>query len=72
LNPQDSRLERLWLGLRTDRGIPEDELTAEARAMVGEWELKGEATVQEGRVRLSPSGWLLLDHRVVELAALLK
>jgi len=72
LNPEDSRLERLWLGLRTDRGIPEDDLTAEARALVRGWVVRGEATVQEGRVRLSPSGWLLLDHRVVELAALLR
>ena len=67
LGAEDMRLERIWLGLRTDRGIPEGDLPPEARARVGGWVSRGLATLADGAVRLTPLGWLLLDHLVVEL-----
>ena len=67
LSPEEVRLERLWLGLRTDRGIRTSDLNPGARALVEGWAAKGQATVGEDVVRLSPKGWLLLDHLVVEL-----
>ena len=67
LGAEDARLEKIWLGLRTDRGIQGGDLTPEALALVKGWATKGHATVAEGTVRLTPSGWLLLDHLVVEL-----
>lgn len=64
------RLERVWLGLRTDRGIPESTLrTAAARERVLDWRREGLARPEgeSGRVVLTPHGWLLLDRLAVEL-----
>jgi oxygen-independent coproporphyrinogen-3 oxidase len=67
LSAEDVRLERIWLGLRTDRGLRMGDLTPAARVLVKGWVSKGQATVAEGAVRLTPMGWVLLDHLVVEL-----
>jgi oxygen-independent coproporphyrinogen III oxidase len=65
------RLERTWLGLRTDRGLPWTELGAEALALVGGWMRSGwawrEAGADGDRLRLTAEGWLLLDRLAVEL-----
>lgn len=61
------RLERIWLGLRTARGVAEEGLGPAARALAGAWEEAGWAERREGRVRLTPEGWLLLDRLAVEL-----
>jgi oxygen-independent coproporphyrinogen III oxidase len=61
-----SELERLWLGLRTDRGACVGEL---APAVFGPWVAAGWATLADGRLRLTPEGWLRLDRLAVELAA---
>ena len=60
-------LEGIWLGLRTDRGLAA--LTAAQRAIVERWRGAGWAEVEEGRVRLTAEGWLLLDRLAVELEA---
>jgi oxygen-independent coproporphyrinogen-3 oxidase len=65
------RLERVWLGLRTDRGIPWGDLTERARALAARWIGSGWALRDAGgvadRLRLTAEGWLLLDRLAVEL-----
>lgn len=67
LNPQQLRMERLWLGLRTDGGLDEGSLSPRGREMVRGWVAGGNAELRGGRVRLTPEGWLLLDHFTLEL-----
>ena len=59
-------LEDLWLSLRTSRGLvlPAD---GGARALMRVWVNRGLADLEDGRVRLTGEGWLLLDDLVVEL-----
>ncbi len=61
------RLERIWLGLRTTRGISLQDLPASARNRAARWE-KSSLAVAEGNVlRLTPRGWLVMDRLTVEL-----
>lgn len=55
------RLEQLYLGLRTAEGVPAAWIPAEAAAR---WRAAGWARVGDGRVRLTPEGWLRLDALV--------
>jgi oxygen-independent coproporphyrinogen-3 oxidase len=77
-SPEDSRewlddqaraLERVWLGLRTARGICLASLGESARARAEAWVREGRATVEDGRLVLTPLGWLELDTIAVELDA---
>ncbi len=54
-------LERRYLGLRTTDGLPAGELPAEIEAA---WRDAGWATCDDGRLRLTPEGWLRLDALV--------
>jgi oxygen-independent coproporphyrinogen-3 oxidase len=64
-----AQLEALWLGLRTSRGIPRDQLGSPAAcALVAAWEAKGLASPVGPRIVLTPEGWLLLDRLAVELS----
>ncbi len=67
LGPEESRLESLWLGLRTDRGIPLRDLGCESSALADHWISEGYARRVGGTVQLTPEGWLLLDQFVIEL-----
>ena len=70
VDPAARRLERVWLGLRTDRGVPWADLGARARALIGRWEEAGLAEGSTGApvtVRLTTEGWLLLDRLAVDL-----
>jgi len=67
LGPAQSRLEQIWLGLRTDGGLPLDRLSSPGRDLARRWENRGWAKCLDGRVSLTPRGWLLLDHLSVEL-----
>jgi oxygen-independent coproporphyrinogen III oxidase len=58
-------LERVWLGLRTNRGL--DGLLGDQPAVAERWRGAGWAVVEDGRVRLTAEGWLLLDRLAVEL-----
>ena len=60
-------MEDVWLGLRTDRGIPAGGLDPGGRVTVDRWVARGLAVEENCRVRLTPTGWLLLDSLVVEL-----
>ncbi|MFL5448020.1 MAG: radical SAM family heme chaperone HemW [Gemmatimonadales bacterium] len=52
------RLEELYLGLRTRNGLPEHHIPSALRSA---WIHSGWAELQEGRIRLTPEGWLRLD-----------
>lgn len=54
-------LEELYLGLRTVEGLTIDRVPA---SLLRQWELSGWATADNGRVRLTPEGWLRLDALV--------
>jgi oxygen-independent coproporphyrinogen-3 oxidase len=59
------RLEQIYLGLRTDGGLPVSDLADHVRAG---WERAGWAETADGRVRLTPEGWLRLDALVAAAA----
>tara|TARA_B100001123_G_scaffold27502_1_gene29421 strand:- start:2838 stop:3803 length:966 start_codon:yes stop_codon:yes gene_type:complete len=65
------QLERVWLWLRTDHGVPWDQLNGPARRVVRRWLKTGLAlrSDEDGRehLRLTPAGWLLLDRLAVDL-----
>jgi oxygen-independent coproporphyrinogen-3 oxidase len=62
------RLEWIWLGLRTDRGLPLERLPgAAAEARIRGWVRRGLAWVDEVRIGLTARGWLVLDSLAVEL-----
>lgn len=71
LDDAAAALERVWLGLRTSDGYPTARAGAAARALVATWARRGLAEADDARVRLTPRGWLLLDHLAVELDAAL-
>ncbi len=61
------RLERIWLGLRTRRGISLRDLPASARDRARSWEENALAVTEDSVVRLTPRGWLVMDRLTVEL-----
>ena len=65
--PATAELERLWLGLRTREGLGVPELSARQVELAHQWRRNGWAEHDPDRVRLTPSGWLLLDRLAVEL-----
>jgi oxygen-independent coproporphyrinogen-3 oxidase len=67
LDDDATRLERVWLDLRTDRGVDEGTLAEKARGLVAAWLGEGWAVEEKGRVRLTATGWLLLDRLAVAL-----
>ena len=69
VSPADAALERVWLGLRTDLGFPDDEAGSAQSELVRLWEGQGWAWREGGRIRLTAEGWLLLDRLAVDFAA---
>lgn len=82
LTADAARLERAWLALRTDAGLPEAELDSGGRERVREWVRRGlavetaargesgprrDASEGANRVALTPLGWLELDRLAVEI-----
>jgi oxygen-independent coproporphyrinogen-3 oxidase len=61
LSPASRRVEDLYLGLRTDAGIPLDGVDA---GMARAWREAGWAVEREGRLTLTAEGWLRLDSVV--------
>lgn len=64
-----AELERIWLGLRTRRGLPLDALDGSQLDQVQAWVAKGWAVARADAVHLTGAGWLLLDRLAVELDA---
>ena len=67
-----AELERVWLGLRTARGLDVGPNRGAARALIDRWGMDGLATTSRDTVRLTPRGWLLLDRLSVELDSALR
>ena len=61
------RLERIWLGLRTRLGVATSGLPAPAGQRIRRWIEGGLAEEEDGAVRLTPRGWLILDRLALEL-----
>jgi oxygen-independent coproporphyrinogen-3 oxidase len=58
LDDEAAELEELYLGLRTRDGVAGERLPP---GSVAQWLSSGWASVADGRIRLSPEGWLRLD-----------
>jgi oxygen-independent coproporphyrinogen-3 oxidase len=69
VDAETGALERAWLLLRTDRGYPLADAGEAAERLARTWEGQGWARVEEGALRLTAEGWLLLDRLAVEMAA---
>ncbi|MDH3298135.1 MAG: radical SAM family heme chaperone HemW [Gemmatimonadota bacterium] len=68
LEPDQRRLERVWLDLRTTRGLdPADVTGPVAQARLAAWRAEGWVT-DDARPRLAPAGWLRLDALAAEVA----
>jgi oxygen-independent coproporphyrinogen-3 oxidase len=65
--PSTAALEQVWLGLRTATGLTAATPAQDGLARL--WSGSGWADLAEGRVRLTPRGWLLLDRLAVEFDA---
>lgn len=71
LTPKQRRLESLWLGLRTAAGIETAMIGTAPGQVLRRWRIAGLADRSNGRVRLTPQGWLVLDDLTLELDAAL-
>jgi oxygen-independent coproporphyrinogen III oxidase len=66
VDAEAAALEAAWLGLRTRHGVPEPEPGTRRAHLVRSWVTEGLAVAEAGQVRLTPSGWLLLDRLAVD------
>ncbi len=68
LTPEQRELERVYLALRTDRGLA---LGGDARlaARAARWVSAGWARRAGERVQLTPEGWLRVDALMGDLTA---
>lgn len=66
LTDEAAALEDVWLGLRTDQGLPLPVSGSHRDAMLKDWITYGFAVHEGSRFRLTPEGWLLLDALAVE------
>lgn len=67
LSPRQTRLEEVWLGLRTRKGLPLRHRvwdTGLARQNLSVWREAGWLIEHEDRILLTPGGWLRLDALV--------
>ena len=67
LDAAAQRLERIWLGLRTSAGLSLDGMGDAPRRLAAAWEREGWAVPEGSGLRLTATGWLLLDRLAVEL-----
>ena len=70
-SPAQERLEALWLALRTRAGLDAATLGRAGSRIASGWEAGGLAAIEDGAVRLTPEGWLILDDLTLELEAVL-
>ena len=66
LTAENRQAEAVYLGLRTTDGLP---LREDEAAVVAPWVAAGWGTVDAGRLRLTPVGWLRLDSLAASLTA---
>jgi coproporphyrinogen III oxidase-like Fe-S oxidoreductase len=68
LNDHQRRLEQLYLGLRTRRGIAlPDPCPAKLLETLERWVAAGWASESGRQLRLTPQGWLRLDELVASI-----
>jgi coproporphyrinogen III oxidase-like Fe-S oxidoreductase len=67
LDAENIRAERVYLGLRTDRGLSATEQELESAR---QWARAGWATIDDGVIRLTEEGWLRLDSLAAQLTLL--
>jgi hypothetical protein len=67
LDGENRVAEDVYLGLRTDAGLS---LRPEEEPVTRRWISEGWATSIDGRLRLTPEGWLRLDSLAVALTSL--
>ena len=72
LTARQARLEALWLALRTRAGLETAGLGTAGLDPVRRWVAAGLAQREDGAVRLTPGGWLVLDDLTLELEAALE
>lgn len=72
LTPGQSRMEAVWLALRTREGLDAAQLCEDNSRLVRTWVRKGLARRNDGAIRLTPEGWLILDDLALELEAALE
>ncbi len=65
------QLEALWLALRTVDGVDRAALGPAASPVLRKWQTQGLASPANGRLHLTPEGWLVLDDLTLELDAAL-
>ena len=58
-------MEELYLGLRTREGLPAERIQGDTRSR---WVADGWAVLEDGRLRLTPEGWLRLDVLAAHLS----
>ena len=71
LGPEERRLEAIWLGLRTSRGLELNRPAPRVLGLLEGWASEGLARIEGDRVRLTPEGWLVMDRLTVELEEIL-
>ena len=69
LTPEQRELERLYLALRTDAGLPVTALDRPRPPSTARWIEHGWAKVNAGRLVCTPQGWLRLDALVGDLTS---
>jgi oxygen-independent coproporphyrinogen-3 oxidase len=67
LTPAQRQLERLYLGLRTDAGVPREDWWAIPPALERDWRDRGWLEASAEAFRLTAGGWLYLDLIVSSL-----
>jgi coproporphyrinogen III oxidase-like Fe-S oxidoreductase len=69
-DPEQRRLERIWLGLRTCRGLAWEELGGvEQQEGLAPWREAGWLISSAEGFRLTTEGWLRLDRLSTEIAS---
>lgn len=64
-----ARLEAIWLGLRTSRGVSRAGWSEAQARLAAEWVERGWAVTSDDGIRLTAVGWLLLDRLAVDFDA---
>ena len=67
LTQEQRELERLYLALRTDVGLPLTDRYRPLLSATAQWVARGWVEVSDGALRCTPEGWLRLDPLVRDL-----
>lgn len=70
IDSEQAKLERIWLALRTRRGVALEDLGQGGREEADGWVDRGLATLSGDRLVLTAEGWLMLDRLTLKLDGL--